>query len=196
MKRYRGSGVRSATDRAFIAIEIPDDVVRAIIKSRRNLEKALPRARRVRAKNQHLTLRFLGEVSSAKLKALTALLISALERVDPVTVSLRGAGFFPNAGRPRVAWVGGAAVGIERVLEGVNSAVSDLNIAGPDKPWSLHLTQARLVKPWRSDEVQTYLEWGQSLELPTFQAQEVVVFTSDLKPDGAVYTAVERIQLA
>lgn len=151
------------TDRAFIAIEIPEDVTGAIVDSRRKLERALPRARWVRAENQHLTLRFLGEVSSTGLEALAARLSSAFTGVPSVTVTLGGAGFFPSASRPRVAWIGGEAVGVERVLDGVDSAVSVLELDSPDKPWALHLTQARLVKPWRAGEVQAFLDWGTGL---------------------------------
>lgn len=184
------------TVRAFIAIEIPEDVNGAIVDSRRGLERTLPRARWVRVENQHVTLRFLGEVSSTGLAALAARMSSVLEDVPSVTVGLGGAGFFPSASRPRVAWVGGEAVGIERVLDGVDSAVSVLDLDSSETPWTLHLTQARLVKPWRAGEVQAFLDWGHGLALPTFQAREVVVFTSDLQPGGAVYTRFERIHLA
>lgn len=184
------------TDRAFIAIEIPEDVMGAIVSSRRGLESTLPRARWVRGENQHLTLRFLGEVSSRELGALAARLSSVLEGVPSVTVTLGGAGFFPSASRPRVAWVGGKAKGIDSVLDAVEEAVSMLQLETRGKSWALHLTQARLVKSWPPGAVRTFLDWGQALHLPPFQAREVVVFTSDLRPGGAVYTRFERIRLA
>jgi 2'-5' RNA ligase len=33
------------------------------------------------------------------------------------------------------------------------------------------------------------------VELPAFECREVVLFQSDLRPDGAVYTALERFPL-
>jgi len=184
------------TVRAFIAIEIPEDVVGAIVEGRRELECALPKARWVRKENQHLTLRFLGEVPRDKLETMAARLAAELKDVPAVTVALGGAGFFPSPSRPRVAWLGGDTVGIEPVLEGIDRAVSALHLEPRDKPWSLHLTQARRVKAWSAGAGRTFLSWGQSLRLPQFKAREMVVFTSELRRGGAVYTVFERIRLA
>ena len=182
--------------RAFVAIEVPRDLRQALADSRREVEERLPRARWVRVENQHLTLRFLGEVPRVGLKTMAERLAADLKGVPAVTVSLGGAGFFPSPSRPRVAWVGGETVGIEAVLEGIDKAVSVLQLEPRDKPWALHLTQARLVKPWRAGAVRAFLDWGQALRLPQFQAREVVVFTSELRRGGAVYTDFERIRLA
>ncbi len=181
--------------RAFLAIEIPADVMAAIIEGRRDLVSSLPKARWVKKENQHLTLRFLGEVARAGLEIVADRLSENLKDVSAVTVSLGGAGFFPSSSRPRVAWVGGETVGIEAVLEGVDKAVSVLQLEPRDKPWGLHLTQARLVKPWRAGAVQIFLDWGTTLRLPSFQARDVVVITSELQRGGAVYTDFERIRL-
>ncbi len=182
--------------RAFVAIELPDELVGTIVSDRRELEGRLPKARWVSKENQHLTLRFLGEVPRDGLETVAERLAAGLEGVPSVMVSLGGAGFFPSSARPRVAWVGGETVGIESVLEGVDKAVSALHLKPRDKPWSLHLTQARLVKPWSAGAVWTFLSWGQSLRLPQFKAREMVVFTSELRRGGAVYTVFERIRLA
>ncbi|MEN8165018.1 MAG: RNA 2',3'-cyclic phosphodiesterase [Acidobacteriota bacterium] len=181
--------------RAFVALEIPEDVVGTLVSSRRELESTLPKARWVRVENQHLTLRFLGEVPRDGLETMAERLAVDLEGVPAVSVSLGGAGFFPGPSRPRVAWIGGEASGIEAVLEGVDKATSVLGLEAPGEPWTLHLTQARLVKPWRAGAVRAFLDWGQALRLPQFQAREVVVFTSELRRGGAVYTDFERIRL-
>jgi len=182
--------------RAFIAIEIPEDVIGAIVSDRRKLERRLPKARWVAKENQHLTLSFLGNVPRDDLETVADRLSENLKDIPEVTVSLGGTGFFPSTSRPRVAWVGGETVGVEPVLEGVDEAVSVLQLEPRQKPWALHLTQARLVKPWRAGPVQEFLDWGATLRLPSFEAQEVVVFTSELQPAGPVYTVFERIRLA
>ena len=181
--------------RAFLAIEIPEDVVAAIVEGRRDMVSFFPKARWVAKENQHLTLRFLGDVPRDGLETVADRLSNNLKNVPAVTVSLGGAGFFPSSSRPRVAWVGGETVGMEPVLEGIDKAVSVLQIEPRDRPWGLHLTQARLAKPWRADAVRKFLDWGTTLRLPSFQAQEVVVFTSELQPAGPVYTVFERIRL-
>lgn len=182
--------------RIFIALEIPEEVLETIVSSRRALVSRLPRARWIPRNNQHLTLRFLGDVSETELVGMTRRLRATLKNAPEVTVSLGGSGFFPRPSRPRVAWIGGDATAIDGLLEAVDEGVSGLGLGPRETPWSLHLTQARLNRPWPSSAVRTFLDWGESLELPLFRPLEVIVFLSDLHPGGAVYTALERIPLA
>jgi 2'-5' RNA ligase len=112
-----------------------------------------------------------------------------------VPVALGGAGFFPNPRRPRVAWLGGTADGGAEVAAAVGRAVAAAGFAADRRRWTLHLTQARLHRPWPRTAVERFLDWGRGLEIDPFTCPEVVVFSSDLRPEGAVYTALERIPL-
>lgn len=184
------------TARAFVAIEIPEDVVGVIMKGRRNLERSLPPARWIRPERQHLTLLFLGDVSMSTLEFLTQAMRRELGGISAPRIALGGSGFFPDARRARVAWIGGEAPGAREVVEGVGRAADDAGLSGGSQPWSLHLTQARLKKPWPPEAVRVFIRWGEALRPAPFEAREVVVFTSELRPGGPVYTASERIALS
>jgi 2'-5' RNA ligase len=181
--------------RAFLALEIPEAIKELIAEHQRRLRANLPKARWVRIEGQHLTLRFLGETTSDVLGSLTRDLAPKLKVLPAVAVSLVGAGFFPNSRRPRVAWIGGSADGVEPVVETVESVVSRHGFSRERRGWSLHLTQARLREPWPPEAVNSFLEWGRGLHFESFVCSEVVLFESTLKPDGAVYTALERMPL-
>ncbi|MEE4272701.1 MAG: RNA 2',3'-cyclic phosphodiesterase [Thermoanaerobaculales bacterium] len=183
------------TVRAFVALEMPAAIREAIHRERRALEVELPRARWTRPEGQHLTLRFLGETPVGRIEELTASLDGALRGRRRVEIVLSGSGFFPNPRRPRVAWVGGEARGGAEAAAAVEGAAVACGFEPERRPWSLHLTQARLNRPWPRRAVERFLDWGRSLELPPFGCSEVVLFTSDLRPDGAVYTALERFPL-
>jgi 2'-5' RNA ligase len=150
----------------------------------------------VRPEGQHLTLKFLGEVARERLGGLVRDLAPELQLLPRVEVQLAGAGFFPSATRPRVAWIGGRADGATAVAELIEATAERHGFARERRRWALHLTQARLRRPWPSDAVERYLEWGSRLDLEAFTATEVVLFSSDLQPTGAVYTALERMPLA
>lgn len=181
--------------RAFVALEIPDSVKMEIRRAQEMIRAEMPRARWVRIANQHLTLKFLGEAARSKLDGFAADLTPALAGLGVVRVALDGAGFFPSPQRPRVAWLGGVAAGIAPVVEAVEEVGEDHGFLRDRRPWSLHLTQARLDRPWPPDSVADFLEWGRDLKLGEFAAGEVVLFSSRLQPGGAVYTALERISL-
>jgi 2'-5' RNA ligase len=183
------------TVRAFLALEIPEETKRRLAEAQGHLRRDLPRARWTRPEGQHLTLKFLGEVSPSVLATLTADLAPRLEGLEPVVVRFRGAGFFPSPQRPRVAWVGGSAEGAEPVVAAVEDAAASAGFDRERRPWSLHLTQARLKASWPRSAVSRFLQWGDALDLGPFSCREVVLFQSQLQAAGAVYTALERMPL-
>lgn len=183
------------TVRAFLALEIPEKIVGALAEAQGRLRRELPKARWTRPEGQHLTLKFLGEVPPSILETLTADLAPRLRGFGPVTVRFHGAGFFPSPQRPRVAWVGGSAEGAEPVVAAVEDAAASAGFDRERRPWSLHLTQARLKGPWPRSAVSHFLDWGDALDFGPFACREVVLFRSRLQPGGAVYTALERLPL-
>jgi 2'-5' RNA ligase len=181
--------------RAFFALEMPEEIRNLIRREQQTLKAELPRARWTRPEGQHLTLKFLGEIPTDDATRLAADVARRLSGVSSVQVRLAGAGFFPSPRRPRVAWVGGEAVGGSEVATVVEAAAEAAGFPPERRPWALHLTQARLDRPWPRPAVERYLDWGRGLELPSFACREVVLFRSELGPGGALYTAIERIPL-
>lgn len=181
--------------RSFLALEIPENVKDELAASRELLRAELPRARWVRPEGQHLTLKFLGEVPREVLDRLVIDLAPALRQVRRVSVQLEGAGFFPSPRRPRVAWIGGQADGASQVAEVIEEVTSGHGFDRERRGFRVHLTQARLNRPWPPDAVDRFLDWGRALQVRSFVASEVVLFSSDLQPTGAVYTALERMPL-
>ena len=182
--------------RAFLALEIPDQIKEELVLAQEGLRHELPRARWTRPQGWHLTLKFLGEVEQPGLADLGAELDQRVRGIGTVLVKLDKTGFFPSSARPRVAWVGGTADGVERVVEAVEGAAESAGFPRERRPWSVHLTQARMKMQWSKAAVDRFLEWGATLDLEAFTCREVVLFSSDLQPGGAVYTALERFSLA
>jgi 2'-5' RNA ligase len=185
-----GDGVR-----AFLAFEIPTSIRARLAEIQKEWRRDLPRARWTRPEGWHLTLKFLGEVETPLLEALTAKLAPALGGLPAVPVKLSGTGFFPNPARPRVAWVGGTADGAEAVHQAIEKAGEAVGLKRENRPWKVHLTQARLKERWPTVAVEGFLDRGGELVFETFHCREVVLFRSDLQPRGAVYTALERMPL-
>ena len=181
--------------RAFFALEIPEPVRAEVGASREPLRAELPRARWVRMDGQHLTLKFLGDVAPAALSTLATDLGPRLAGLGAVTVRLAGCGFFPSPSRCRVAWLGGIADGVEPVVAAIEEVAAGHGFDRERRPWSLHVTQARLDRPWPPAAVERFLAWGEALRPEPFVCSEVVLFSSRLQPGGAVYTPVERMPL-
>jgi 2'-5' RNA ligase len=181
--------------RAFLALEIPDQVKAQLASAQGELRHDLPKARWTRMQGWHLTLKFLGEVERSVLADLAAELSSRIRGLGAVPVKLEKTGFFPSSMRPRVAWVGGTADGAEEVVAAVEEAAESVGFSRDRRPWSVHLTLARLKAQWPKAAVDRFFDWGDKLDLKAFTCREVVLFSSDLQPGGAVYTALERFPL-
>ena len=181
--------------RAFLALEIPSGVKSGLGRELEALRPRLEPARWVRTGGLHLTVKFLGETPPGRLEGLCGALAGPLSALGPVEVALGGSGFFPDARRPRVAWVGGVAKGGAGVVETVESVAGELGWRRERRPWSLHLTVARLRSPWSPASVEAFLEWGAGYREEPFLCRELVLFESDLRPEGAVYTPRHRIPL-
>ena len=178
--------------RLFVAVELPAEVRNAIAAGTAALRRELPPARWVRPEGIHITLKFLGEHPEALVRRLDEAVGPALAGESPVLVAPGGGGFFPHERRPRVAWVGGEAAGLVSWAEAVDEACTGLGVPRETRPFALHLTLARLERPWPAAAVARFTEEAAAWKMPAFVAREAVLFRSELRPQGAVYTALHR----
>jgi 2'-5' RNA ligase len=186
------------TTRTFVAVFPPAAVAEAI-------DTALQRARRpgdgvswVRAANVHYTLRFLGDLSLARVEAARRAAAAAVVGMPAFAVALGAPGAFPDARRPRVFWLGAAAGGDELTLLAKSLAVALEREGFPadDKPFVPHLTVGRV----RESGARTAGESAARLAaeaFPTapFPVDALVVVKSTLSPGGSRYEALARVPL-
>lgn len=175
--------------RLFIAIELPDDVKGVLSRLRADITGA----RWVPVSQLHLTLSFLGDVDDASVKLLT----SGLKQIRAPGFDLvfAGVGCFPNQRNPRVLWVGiRPEPFLSDLAAQVRSVVFACNIATEDRPFSPHITLARIRQPIRQP-ISPFIDLYQKLELPAFPVHEFILFTSRLTPQGAIHTPLGSFPL-
>ncbi|WP_337843939.1 RNA 2',3'-cyclic phosphodiesterase [Thermus sp.] len=131
----------------------------------------------------HLTLLFLGERPESELDELKALGHRLGRTAPPFTAYLRGTGYFPNEGSPRVWFAKAEGEGFTRLAEALRAELGD-----PDpKPFKPHITLARKKGPApRVPPVVFGLSWP---------VEEFALVRSELRPKGPVYTILERFPL-
>jgi len=180
--------------RAFIAVEIPPEIHKAIESKTALLRAALDGSlvRWVPTENIHLTLKFLGDVSPANVEMLSQMLSVEVSQHSTFVLKFGGLGAFPNPRRPRVIWIGiQAPAELEALQHGIEATTATLGYPTEERPFSPHLTIGRVKQTAGSagiQKIRSALEETKVGALGTTQVSAVHLLKSDLKPSGAVYT--------
>jgi 2'-5' RNA ligase len=178
--------------RAFIAIDLPENIRAAVRSTQASFRSASPDARWTQPEGIHLTLKFLGEVSDRKVREVCDSL-KRLGKFEAFAIGLRGFGFFPDARHPRVFWVGVEALaGLSRLAEQIEEAMRANGFAREERAFRPHLTLARFRVPQPQPTLQALLAQQGEQKLGNFEVSEFFLFESKLSPQGAEYRKVER----
>ena len=183
--------------RCFIAIELPDGIKQELVSLIRQLCGAAPDARWVRREGMHLTLKFLGSVSEERIGEIEAALVEAVSGFGCIEARVESAGAFPHDDAARVLWAGVSdeAGRIRELASRIESAMAGLGFERETRPFKPHITVGRIKKPKRNRRLKAALASLKDREFGSLVAREVVLFKSQLHPDGAIYTPLARIPL-
>lgn len=176
--------------RLFLAIELPAVCKEGLAKIRSDIAGA----RWVPLEQLHLTLAFLGEVDADAAVRLG----EALAKVEAkeFTLAFTGAGCFPNRHQPRVLWAGlSKELRLTSLAAAINAVVRGCSIPMEERPFSPHITLARLKLPCLR-EVTEFLASNSSIEIAPFVVREFTLFQSRLRQHGAVHLPLRSFPLA
>jgi 2'-5' RNA ligase len=193
--------------RAFIAISLSEEIYQAIDLVMDVLKVKLPNAplRWAPARNIHLTLKFLGDVSEAKLDRLQETLQAEVSQHTIFEMSVGHFGAFPSLYKPRVLWIGVGSSGstqsvqpLQAIQAGIESQMAGLGYPKEERAFSPHLTLARVARYASAEEVQAISRAISGYEpglLGTIKVGEVHLYRSELSRAGAVYTRLFSVRL-
>jgi 2'-5' RNA ligase len=184
--------------RAFVAIDIPDDVRDRVRSLLSELQRAASHVRWSRPEGLHITLKFLGEVPASKVPDVEARLraMKHPEGLPSLHISISGAGYFPNERSPRIVWLGiQAGDGLAKLAAQVDRTLLPLGFAKEDRAFAPHLTLGRIRDAGPLSALREQLERYQPLELGTFAANEFFLYESQLARGGSIYRKVARFPL-
>lgn len=177
--------------RSFIAIPLTPEIrgQLAILYESVQLSR-YPQLREVKPEIIHLTLKFLGDALPVTLEKVSREL-NGLARITPAfSISFHGLGAFPGWRNPRVLWVG---VDVPNTLVNLSQAIEQttqsLGFRTETRGFNPHLTIARVNDRVGNSSVDlsTLKQFSQP-DLGTMAVKEMVLFRSDLRPSGPIYT--------
>jgi len=182
--------------RAFIAIKLSLEIHQRLNDVNVSLKQRLQGAliRWVPVDNIHLTLKFLGDVSTANLEMLAKVLRAEAHQHQPFEISVGELGAFPSPHRPHVIWLGvQAPVELTALQQGIEEEMARLGYKPEDRPFSPHLTLGRVSRNADTQDfarIEAVLNGTNAGFLGAMHVEAVHLFKSDLQPNGAIYTGL------
>jgi 2'-5' RNA ligase len=183
----------SESIRSFLAFDLENDFVRGNLeKVQRLLVGTGADLKLVEIENIHITMRFLGNITSRMVEQIYEEMKKA--QFTPFEVQIRGLGAFPDTRYPRVVWAGiteGADI-LKSVFNQLEPRLRQLGFAPDTRGFSAHLTIARVRSGRNKAQLATFLTENARLDFGTVKAQCLRLKRSDLSPRGPVYSTLKE----
>jgi RNA 2',3'-cyclic 3'-phosphodiesterase len=176
--------------RLFTGIGIP-------YKVRRNLELLLAHLKPTAhikwspADNFHITTKFIGEWPEERVEELKAAL-RGVPRPSAFAISISGLGWFPNPHSPRIFWCGiQGGDALAALARNTEEALSEIGISKEDRPFSPHLTLARIQSPENLFPLKQAVAQLPSVDFGRFTPESYHLYLSKPGPHGSVYSVLD-----
>ncbi|MCX5678514.1 MAG: RNA 2',3'-cyclic phosphodiesterase [Candidatus Omnitrophica bacterium] len=187
--------------RAFIAIEISDEIKDALARIESHLKYAGADVKWVNPKIIHLTLKFMGEINDNKCEVVKSALDAIAKSAKSFEVTVKDVGTFPNSARPRVIWLGldkGASESVE-LAKRIEESLSKIGFPAENRPFSPHLTIGRVRSSLNIEKLKEKIS-SASLEIQpggtiSQKVTSIILFQSTLTPQGPIYTKLHEAPL-
>jgi len=187
--------------RSFIAIELPDELKLGLAQLEAQLKMSKqPWVKWVDPYSIHLTLKFLGSIAVDRISEITRAMEEAIQGISPFRLEVKDLGVFPNLRRVQVAWVGisGEVDKLSQLQQHLESNLAHLGFAPETRPFTPHLTLARLRNRASLDKRQSF---GQLIATTRFEAAYTIkvdainLMRSQLTSEGAIYSQISSVKL-
>jgi 2'-5' RNA ligase len=188
------------TIRAFVAIPIPEIVIKYLSDLINNLQKEFSEnsIKWVQPKNIHITLKFLGDISASSIDKLDIQLRS--RKFPSIDLEISKIGAFPSIYKPKVIWVGTTTSPILIELnDHVQKVTEFINTGEETKSFNPHLTIARIKPGIRRESFESLkhlLAKNRNLAPLKFNINKYCLFQSKLTPNGPIYSELGGYELA
>lgn len=189
-----GSEDMSQTIRSFLAFELPREIRGVIDTVYDELVNSPLDVRWVRPGNIHLTVIFLGNVNQDQVTPLGEKVHAVCMKYGPFEIRLKGLGIFGTLRNPRVLWAG-VEGDVERMgffRNALQKHMISFGAKEEKRTFRPHLTLGRFRKGARGgDLLQGILSRHKEVNSPLCRLEELTLFKSDLRPEGARYTKLQ-----
>jgi 2'-5' RNA ligase len=184
--------------RTFLALDLDEVIRRHLVRTQQELDRAGAVVRWTGLEQLHVTVKFLGDVPDADLPAVCEMAREMAAGVEAFDFQVTGLTSSPPTGHMRMVWVGiedptGRMAELNARLE---EAAEILGFKREIRRFHPHLTLGRVKSGQRVPELRHAVAAVAETSFGTQGADELVVYSSSLTPEGPIYAAMARVPLA
>ncbi|HPA77975.1 MAG TPA: RNA 2',3'-cyclic phosphodiesterase [Kiritimatiellia bacterium] len=182
--------------RAFIALKPDLDALRSIVKAQKSLRHCPAHVSWTHEDQIHLTLAFLGEISSATADALKPKLDEIAAKYSVHRCRLWGLGTFGPERAPRIVWVGlDCPDPLFRMQKETADACRELGIGLEARDFHPHITIGRIRSARHADSLTSAVRSDRNTPCDPCRFDAVLLMASRPGPQGSRYTILNRSEL-
>lgn len=150
----------------------------------------------VSPQNLHLTLSFLGDVEEEKISLLVEKLSYLLAKKERLKIEILGAEVFPGGKRINVIWLGLRNGTQSKELVGLMKKINQtLAIKNNHEEEIPHLTIARVKSGKNKEKISEVIKKFEKVSFGSFVADKIILYESELTPEGPGYKVVREFLL-
>ncbi len=183
--------------RLFLALDLNEEQISGLAGLQKELKKDCSRIKWVDSTSLHITIKFLGEIEENRINSLIRRVEFAIDKINPFMLSLEGLGFFPSNDKPRIIWVGidKGSEHVKWIWEEIEWAFQEEGFSLSQKPFTPHVTVGRIRRETKKVPVNKWIDRYRDFSLPATKIDHITLYHSNLQPQGAVYTPLQKIIL-
>ena len=181
--------------RAFLAVDLDDDLKPKINKVIREFKGIDAHIKYVDLQNLHFTLKFFGDIDTEGIDLIASKVEKVINDFDSFEIKIKGCGAFPNKNRIKVIWVG---LDEDEILKDLHDRLDkEFNTIGfdLDKKFSSHLTIGRMKSAKGKDKVKKTIEEYENIDMGTMEVNTITLKKSTLTPSGPIYEDLIEFRL-
>jgi 2'-5' RNA ligase len=184
--------------RTFIAVDIGKPIRDRAVALQEKLAQTSGAVKWVEPENLHVTLLFLGEVDDREVPTICRVVAEQTLLHPAFPLSIERVGCFPNARRPRILWIGGGQ-GTQELCalhDGLEPPLLDLGCyRREERKYTPHITLGRVRGERPADQLPAALAKHAGWQGGQTVVSEILVMSSELNPQGPIYTVLSRAPL-
>lgn len=185
--------------RAFIAIELPKNIIELLAKAQEILQESQADVKWVAKENLHLTLKFLDEINEEEKDKIVDIIKTTAHGYPTFKTALHDLGAFPKEKNPRIIWAGlDNQEQFREIAKDLEEKINKLGIPKEERSFKAHITMGRVKSNKNLSILSETLSKNAGLfknSDTVFEIKKITLFKSTLLKDGPLYERLYEVNL-